>query len=247
MLVIPRLVGLLVLQQYLFSHAFVVYRHKRSTTSLQMSAETIAPLDPSETALVLIEYQNEFTTPGGKLHDAVKDCMEKTNMLANSVRVLQAAREAGCTVIHCPISFEPGHREISPSPYGILKGVKDGSAFVSGEFGSQFQSDMRPAGKDLVCKGKSGLCGFTSTNLDFLLRQNGCKNVILGGFLTNCCVESTMRTAYENGYKVYTLKDCCAATSLDAHEATFQHNFGMFSIPTTSAEIISAMKAKVAA
>lgn len=36
-------------------------------------------LDPSSTAFVFIEYQNEFTTPGGKLHDAVKDCMEKTN------------------------------------------------------------------------------------------------------------------------------------------------------------------------
>ena len=36
-------------------------------------------LDPKETALVFIEYQNEFTTEGGKLHEAVKDVMEKTN------------------------------------------------------------------------------------------------------------------------------------------------------------------------
>jgi nicotinamidase-related amidase len=103
---------------------------------------------------------------------------------------------------------------------------------------------MKPAEGDLVCKGKSGLCGFASTNLDFLLRQNGCKNVVLGGFLTNCCVESTMRTAYELGYQVYTLKDCCAATSVAAHDGTFEHNFGMFSIPTTSAEIMSALKSQ---
>ena len=36
-------------------------------------------LDPASTAFVFIEYQNEFTTPGGKLHDAVKECMDKTN------------------------------------------------------------------------------------------------------------------------------------------------------------------------
>jgi hypothetical protein len=36
-------------------------------------------LDPKETAFVFIEYQNEFATVGGKLHDAVKDVMEKTN------------------------------------------------------------------------------------------------------------------------------------------------------------------------
>ena len=41
-------------------------------------------LNPAETALVLIEYQNEFTTEGGKLHEAVKPCMESNNMLENS-------------------------------------------------------------------------------------------------------------------------------------------------------------------
>jgi len=37
-------------------------------------------LDPKETAVVFIEYQNEFTNDGGKLHPAVKECMEKTSM-----------------------------------------------------------------------------------------------------------------------------------------------------------------------
>ena len=59
-----------------------------------------------------------------------------------------------------------------------------------------------------------------TTNLDFLLRQKGAKNVVLGGFLTNCCVESTMRSAYELGYHVYTLKDCCAASSMAAQEVS---------------------------
>lgn len=36
-------------------------------------------LDPKDTAFVFIEYQNEFTTEGGKLHGAVKECMEATN------------------------------------------------------------------------------------------------------------------------------------------------------------------------
>ena len=94
---------------------------------------------------------------------------------------------------------------------------------------------MKPGDGDLVVKGKSGLCGFQSTNLDFLLRQNDVKNIILGGYLTNCCVESTMRSAYELGYNVYTLKDCCAATSIAGQEAAYEHTFGMFSNPTVSA------------
>lgn len=63
-----------------------------------------------------------------------------------------------------------------------------------------------------MVQGKTGLCGFTSTNLPFILSHNGIKNVALAGFLTNCCVESTMRAAYEAGFNVITLTDCCAAT-----------------------------------
>ena len=43
------------------------------------AAKDVFSLNPATTALVLIEYQNEFTTPGGKLHEAVKECMERTN------------------------------------------------------------------------------------------------------------------------------------------------------------------------
>ena len=144
-----------------------------------------------------------------------------------------------------PSSFEKGHKEISNDAHGILKGVKDGEAFAAGEWGSEICEIMTPKEGDIIVKGKSGLCGFHSTNLDFLLRQNNIKNVALAGFLTNCCVESSMRTAYELGYKVYTLKDCCAATSIAGQEAAFEHTFGMFSVPTTSDELLSLLKAHV--
>lgn len=214
---------------------------RRDLTVVNMSADD--KVDPKKTALVLIEYQNEFTTEGGKLHDAVKDCMEKTGTLENSKKVLDAAREAGITVIHCPISFDKGHKEIGEKPYGILAGVKDGAAFLSGDFGAEICDTMKPIEGELTVKGKVGLCGFDSTNLDFLMRQNDVDTMILSGFLTNCCVESTMRSAYEKGYKIYTVKDCCAATDVAAHEATFEHNFGMFSIPTTSEKVIESIKA----
>ena len=41
-------------------------------------------LNPQETAVVLIEYQNDFTSDGGALHGAVADVMASTGMLANT-------------------------------------------------------------------------------------------------------------------------------------------------------------------
>ena len=49
----------------------------------------------SKTALLLIEYQNEFTTQGGKLHEAVKPVMDATQMLPKSAALANAARAAG--------------------------------------------------------------------------------------------------------------------------------------------------------
>ncbi len=46
--------------------------HSSATESLNPAMTETLQLDPTRTALVLIEYQNEFTSPGGDLHDAVK-------------------------------------------------------------------------------------------------------------------------------------------------------------------------------
>ena len=100
---------------------------------------------------------------------------------------------------------------------------------------------MAPQDGDIVIEGKRGLDTFASTNLDFILRSKGIKNVALGGFLTNCCVESTMRSAYEKGFNVFTLTDCVAATSQAEHDNAITYDYPMFSHPVTSAEIADAL------
>ena len=192
------------------------------------------PLDPKRTAIVLIEYQNDFTSEGGALHGAVAGVMEQTGMMENTRRLVDAARQAGATIVHAPITFAPGYGELAPSPYGILKGVVDSTAFVKGEWGAEIVDELAPQPGDLVVEGKRGLDTFATTNLDFILRARGITTIALGGFLTNCCVESTMRTGYEKGYEVITLSDCVAATSSEEHENAIKFDYPMFSEVMTS-------------
>jgi ureidoacrylate peracid hydrolase len=198
-------------------------------------------IDPKTTAIVLIEYQNDFTTEGGVLHEAVSEVMDKTHMLAHTQKVVKAARNAGATVMHAPIAFTEGYGEITNRPYGILKGVVDGQAFIKGSWGAEIIDELTPAAGDIVVEGKRGLDTFASTNLDFILRSKGISTVALGGFLTNCCVESTMRSAYENGYRVITLSDCVAATSVEEHENALKYDYPMFSLPMTADEFVSEL------
>ena len=199
-------------------------------------------LDPATTAVVLIEYQNDFTTEGGVLHSAVQPVMDKTAMLANTVRLVDAARAAGATVMHAPITFAEGYHELSQHPYGILKGVVDGTAFVKDSWGAAIVEQLSPAPQDILIEGKRGLDTFASTNLDFILRNRGITTIVLAGFLTNCCVESTMRTGYERGYDVITLTDCTAATSVEEHDNAISYDYPMFSKPMTADALIEELR-----
>lgn len=197
--------------------------------------------DTDTTAMILIEFQNDFTTENGVLHDAVKGVMKSTDMLSKAQQLTDKARRAGVTIMHAPICFSAGYNEITTHPYGILKGVVEGNAFVKGEWGSAICDELAPQDGDIVVEGKRGLDTFASTNLDFMLRSKGIKTVILGGFLTNCCVESTMRSAYENGYEVITVTDMVAATSEEEHANALKYDFPMFSKPMSTSDVLAAL------
>ena len=176
-----------------------------SVAALPGSSNTETSMEPAKTALVLIEYQNDFTSPGGTLHDAVAGVMESSQMLANTEWTVRRARELGATIAFVPISFTQDYHELTSQPYGILKGVVDSKSFQQGSWGAAIVDVLAPHPTDIIVEGKRGLDAFASTNLDFILRSRGITTVVLAGFLTNCCVESTMRTAYEKGYDVITL------------------------------------------
>ena len=198
-------------------------------------------MDPKRTAVVLIEFQNDFTSEGGTLHGAVRPVMESTNMLANTLDTVREARALGALILHAPITFAEGYPELSAEPYGILKGVVDSKSFRKGTWGAEIVEALAPQPGDILVEGKRGLDCFASTNLDFILRSRGITDVAVAGFLTNCCVESTMRSAYEKGFRVVTLTDCTAATSEEEQRLAVEKNYPMFSRPLSHREFLAEL------
>jgi nicotinamidase-related amidase len=200
-------------------------------------------MDPKKTAIVMIEFQNDFVKPGGAQHDAVREVMESTGMLSNSLTLAKESRKLGATVMLTPITFDEGYPEISKNPYGILKGIVDTQAFRKGTWGAEIIEELGPVPGDIVIEGKRGLDCFATTNLDFILRAREVQNVALAGFLTNVCVESTMRSAYERGYNVITLTDCTATTSEDEQRVATTADFERFSHTMTHTAFLSELAA----
>jgi nicotinamidase-related amidase len=114
-------------------------------------------MKPHSTALVLIEYQNDFVSEGGVQHDAVKGVMASTSMLANSIALLKGARAAGISILHVPIAFAEGYPEVPANPYGILAGVVASNAFRKGSWGAEIAAEMQPIAGEIIVEGKRGL------------------------------------------------------------------------------------------
>jgi len=182
-----------------------------------------------ETAIVFIEFQNDFCKEGGALYEGVKDQIRAQKTIENAVDCLQKAR-GKCLTVLVPILFEQdysdirGAKDLGP----IHKNVVETKAFRKGTWGGAIIDEMKPTAKDLVADGKRTCNGFHSGNLDFLLRVHNIKNAAFCGFLTNVCVESTARSAYDLGYKIFLLKDCCAALSEEEQKFVERKSFPFY-------------------
>jgi nicotinamidase-related amidase len=144
--------------------------------------------------------------------------------------------------MYVPIWFATDVCEVGPHAYGVGGYVKSVGAFKKDTWNTQIVDELKPVKGDVIIEGKRAPDAFFSTNLDFVLRAMGIKNVALAGFVTNICVESTMRSAYERGYNVFTMTDVTAAGSQAVQDFTVKENFPTFSHPVTHDEFLRLVK-----
>ncbi len=172
------------------------------------------------TAVVLIEPQNDFLSPGGTMYQYIASQLAERDVIANLARLLAGAREKGVKVFYVPFHpFEEGFPELKEGGPGRegLRGVEidmvadwGTGAWLRGTPGPEIVEPLTPQPGDIVVEGKKTLDAFHSTALDYLLRANDITHVAFTGFHTNWCVESSARSAYDKGYRVTVLADCTA-------------------------------------
>jgi len=198
-------------------------------------------MEAKETAVVLVEFQNEFCTEGGKLYEVVRDEMERLWTIENGVKLLEAAREKGCLVIHCPFVLDEQWVDEN-CVCGIIAGAQEGGAFRPGDWGTEIIEQMKPAEGEIVLEGKRALSGFTNTGLAEILKDNGIRNVVCAGFLSNVCVEATARSAYDLGYHVTVARDASASTSRSNQEYVESQVYPALGNAQMVDEIISSLE-----
>ncbi|MGJ1205998.1 isochorismatase family cysteine hydrolase [Sphingobacterium lactis] len=176
------------------------------------SMKNVNAQSKENSALILIETQNEWMHKDGKLYKAlVKDKEMMHNSIANIEKALDYARKNNIAVIHVGLRFEKGYPELANGKSGLRKAIPNAGTFPINEFGSQFYDTVKPIPGEFVVTGRVGASGFTGSNLDVFLRNNKIENLFLVGYATHVCVESTLREAHEKGYNTYLISDGTSA------------------------------------
>ena len=204
-------------------------------------AETTYPLN--RTGLIVVDATNDFISEGGKLWDAVEDVVTKVGVVPNMARAVAAARSAGIPVLHAPMVTQPwdyGPWINSSSSHNALH---EHQIFASGSWGAEFHPGFVPADGDVVVVPHKAFDAFQGTDLDTQLRQRGIDHIILVGMVTNTCIDSTGRDAYEKGYHVTFVKDAVGAFTMEAHTATIEHDWPRFAHEILTADqLVASLK-----
>lgn len=143
------------------------------------------------TALLLIDIQKDYF-PGGKM------------VVPGAEGVLQAAsgllarfRARGLPVIHVRhISIRPG-----------------AGFFIPGTEGSEIHQGVLPLQGEKVVE-KNFPNSFTGTGLDDILKGGGIDRLVICGMMTHMCIDTTVRAAFDLGYKVVLAHDATASPAL---------------------------------
>jgi nicotinamidase-related amidase len=195
------------------------------TAGLSVSAEPYDfSFDPAQTALVLIDMQRDFLYPGGFGAQLGNDVSLLLRVVEPLQAVLDAARDAGMTIVHT----REGHRaDLSDCPPAKLvrghldTGIGDvgpnGRILVRGEYGHGIVDELAPLPGEVVVD-KPGKGAFYATDLELLLRNRGITGLIVTGVTTEVCVHTTVREANDRGFECLVLSDCVGSYFPEFHE-----------------------------
>ena len=203
------------------------------------------PIAPKETALVVVDMQNAYASPGGYIDMQGFDVSGAKPVIEHITRVIATARALGVLIVFFQNGWDAAKHEAgtpdSPNWWksNALKLMRadpglDGKLITRGGWDYELVPEMVPQPEDIVLS-KPRYSGFYNTQLDAILRARRIRNLVFVGIATNVCVESTLRDAYFLEYFPILIEDgALQAGPLELQAATVYNVEKFFGWVTTA-------------
>jgi ureidoacrylate peracid hydrolase len=198
-------------------------------------------IKPARTALLLVDCQVDFAAPEGAFGQMGADMGAVQAAIRNAAMLADAARAANVPCLFARLITRPRDESLMMREWNARRGHQDDPPLCrEGTHGAAFVGPQPLANEAVFSKKRYD--AFAGTGLDAHLKGLKRDTLVIAGLTTECCVDSTARSAFERDYHLFVASDAVAAYERDLHDATLKALELNCAILSGSAEIAAAWK-----
>jgi nicotinamidase-related amidase len=178
-------------------------------------------MNPRQTALLIVDLQNDFLHPDGAYARGGAVSAAAAALPAKVKPVAEAMRAAGGCVVSSHFTLWPGAGNaplISPHLARLRPFLRQGD-FARGGWGHALVDALGSADFSVD---KVAYSAFYMTQLEWVLRKRGIETMMICGIVTNGGVASSARDAHVRDFHVMVLEDGCAAFRQEVHDTSIR-------------------------
>ncbi|MDN0200329.1 cysteine hydrolase [Streptomyces sp. S.PNR 29] len=200
-----------------------------------------ALLDPATTVLLTVECQQGVVGPGSALPE-LADQARSSGALANVARLVAAAHASGVQVIHAIAERRPDGRGASRNARLFRAAERLPVQQLTGSTAVRVAPPIEVAEEDLVVRRLHGLSPLQGTDVDALLRNLGCRTLIVTGVSANVAIPNAVFDAVNRGYTAVVPRDAIAGVPSDYTPAMIHNTLALVATVATTDEVLACFR-----
>ncbi len=204
-------------------------------------AELSELLDPATTALLTVECQQGVVGPDSALPELAKEA-RTSGALANIGRLVAAAHENGVQVVHAIAERRPDGRGANRNARLFRAAERLPVQQLSGTSAVRVAEPVQVSEADLVVRRLHGLSPLAGTDVDPLLRNLGCRTLVVTGVSANVAIPNAVFDAVNLGYTAVVPADAIAGVPSDYTPAMIRNTLALVATIATTGDILGCWK-----
>ncbi|OBI97864.1 isochorismatase [Mycobacterium alsense] len=198
-------------------------------------------LDPATTALVTQECQGGVIGPQAGLPLLAEEARREA--IPNIARLLDAARAAGVTVVHCLVQRRADGRGSNTNARLFAAGNSFPVDLTPGSAGASLLPELGPFDTDLVLTRTHGVGPMCGTDLDSVLRNLGIKTIVGVGVSVNVAITNFVMDAVNRGYQFVLPRDAVSGYPREYADSIIDNTLSLLATVTPSRAVVDVWTA----
>ncbi|MCX4505747.1 cysteine hydrolase [Streptomyces anulatus] len=198
-------------------------------------------LDPATTVLLTVECQQGVVGPDSALPELAA-AARSSGALANVARLVAAAHERGVQVMHAVAESRPDGRGGNHNARLFRAAARLPVQQHTGSTAVRIAPPIEVADEDLVVRRLHGLSPLAGTDVDPLLRNLGCRVLVVTGVSANIAVPNAVFDAVNLGYTAVVPADAIAGVPADYTPAMVRNTLALVATVTTTDAVLGSWK-----